>query len=186
MTDRLAQQFTLLGFNPLNSVTVKSTVHQNADHSLGKVVFELLDPNELVLLPLHQNEHLRKIGLWNETCFEIFLKLENGHYIEGNFNLSFNWNMFYFKSYRETPLTEWSTITTNPIKDVLLSRDKSLIIIDFPEEVKTFLRREKIVALSLTAVLKTKDGETHYFAIKHADLTPNFHHPESFVPFTGK
>lgn len=186
MTDKLTQQYTLQGFKPLNSVTVKSTVHQNADHSLGKVVFELHDPKEIVLLPLNQNEHLRKIGLWNETCFEIFLKLDNGHYIEGNFNLSFNWNMFYFKSYRETPLTEWSAITTNPIRDVLLSREKSLLILEFPTEVKNYLREEKIVAISLTAVLKTKDGETHYFAIKHADLTPNFHHPESFIPFGQK
>ena len=94
--------------------------------------------------------------------------------------------MFYFKSYRETPLTEWSAITTNPIKDVLLSREKSLLILEFPAEVKNYLSNEKIVAISLTAVIKTKDGETHYFAIKHADLTPNFHHPESFIPFGQK
>lgn len=183
MTNRKSQTFPLTPYDSQTDIKVMASIHHNSHFSLGKIVFELLDPKELVQIPTEQNEHLRKLGLWNETCFEIFLQFENGHYIEGNFNLAFNWNMFYFKTYRENPLVEWQDIEKNPIKDILLSREKSILIVEFPENIKKIFSDKKITALSLTAVIKLKNGLTHYYAIKHADSKPNFHHPDSFVSF---
>lgn len=185
MSEVRSQEYQLTPFEriPSNKIKIKGSVHCDSDQALGKIVFELLDQEEQVIIPSSQHEHIRKIGLWNETCFELFLMLDNGHYIEGNFTTGFNWNLFYFKTYRETPLKEWEIIHMNPIKDVLLSREKSLLIVEFPPEIKSFLIEQKLKSLSLTAVIKTKNGDTLYYAVKHTDTKPNFHHPDSFVPF---
>lgn len=60
-------------------------------------------------------QHLsRKIGLWQKTCFELFIKNKFGDdYYEINFSPKhLQWNAFYFSSYR-SPLTETNKILFN-------------------------------------------------------------------------
>lgn len=163
-------------------IAIKVALHQE-ESAHFKIVFTLYDPTEKVVLPFTKRENERVQGLWNETCFEFFITDQKASYCEGNFTLDFGWNLFWFDSYRQSPLVEFAVNENkNPIRDIYLSGKKSQLVIDIPENLMRKFDRDQI-KFSLTTVIKTKSGNTHYFALKHADTKPNFHHPESFLHF---
>lgn len=183
------QKYPLISFtkNLENHFNVSVTLHKTDKYRL---VFMLLDPSESVLIP-HERvkpSHERTIGLWENTCFEFFIRDQKDHsvYCEGNFALDFSWNIFWFNSYRQSPLTEFAAEKlSNPIRDIFLSGKKSEIVIDIPEELLSKFSPNSL-EFSFTAVVKTKDSKTHYLALKHSDALPNFHHPDSFSLFLDK
>lgn len=115
----------------------------------------------------------REDGLWNDTCFEIFLRPKGQtSYYEFNFSLKPAWNLYHFVSYR-------SPQPPTPCYDFSLESfqwDGSNLMIKIGG-----LTTQQIFEISLTAVLKDKTENIHYFALKHAGLEPDFHHQESFV-----
>lgn len=183
------QEYPLIPFKQTeesSKISVVATIHQKPNQF--QIVFSLYDSEELVVLPLTKRSLSRSLGLWNETCFEFFITDNKPHYAEGNFTLDFGWNLFWFNSYRETPLCEFSLVTTdnaeekNPIRDIYLSGKKSQMVIDVPKALIEKFEANQL-KFSLTTVIKTKSGNTHYFALKHSDDRPNFHHRESFIRF---
>lgn len=189
LTNLYGQEYALIPFKQTeesSKISVVATIHQKPNQF--QIVFSLYDSEELVVLPLTKRSFPRTQGLWNETCFEFFVTDQKAHYAEGNFTLDFGWNLFWFNSYRETPLYEFPLTTTegseeqNPIRDIYLSGKKSQIVIDVPKVLIEKFEADQI-KFSLTTVIKTKTGHTHYFALKHSDDRPNFHHRESFVRY---
>lgn len=164
-----------------SEISIKAAIYNLNGHR--QVVFTLFDSKELVDLPKSKRDIERTLGLWNDTCFEFFITDNGQEYAEGNFSLDFGWNIFWFKSYRSTPLTQYAfTREKNPIRDIYLSGKKSFIVINIPDElIENF--NEISLKFSLTAVIKTKSGNTHYYALKHSDEKPNFHHADSFDIF---
>lgn len=126
----------------------------------------------------------RLIGLWKKTCFEFFLRSgKYKEYMEFNFSSSLNWNCFNFNS-ETKDLTEWNIINTPKVKIVKTEdRIEMNVII---EKVNLALAHQdfKKSEYSTTAVLLIEDEKGDiietFWAIKHADMKPNFHHPESY------
>ena len=122
----------------------------------------------------------RLIKLWEKTCFEFFIKNQNGSYIEFNFSPTFEWNCFYFEK-KGDALKEWQQMN-RPKTDILLSLNNFFMIIeikkdDFPSGFFNHLAEREC---AVTCVIKEKSGRLSYWALHHADVKPNFHHFESF------
>ena len=184
MSYHFGQEYALTPFQineESKKIEIKGSIHKIENRF--QVVFTLLDPHELVILPTIKRENQRVQGLWNETCFEFFITDQSHKYAEGNFTLDFGWNVFWFHSYRQTPLSEFAIHENqNPIRDIYLSQRKSQIVVNVPPElIEKFNKQE--MKFSLTTVVKLKNGNTLYYALSHKDKNPNFHHPESFMIF---
>lgn len=122
-------------------------------------------------------EPLRTDGLWNSTCFELFVRRpETTAYIEYNFAPSGQWAAYQFADYR---------------RDVqnLPSPDSPEIGLDLGE---THFALEATVRLpaeyhglqidvSLTAVIELRDGSKSYWSLRHPPGQPDFHHPDCFA-----
>lgn len=142
-----------------------------------KLVYKILDAKNLLNLPTsftaEGNAVSRVDGLWNDTCFEMFLRPKGQKsYYEFNFSLTPAWNEYFFESYRlPQPPKQCQDISLKKIKwsgDLL--------------EVELHgLKPEEKFEISLTAVLKEKSGAIHYMALKHAGREPDFHHVDSFI-----
>lgn len=142
-----------------------------------KLIYRVTDSKGLLKLPpafvANEKNILRETDLWNQTCFEMFLRYkEKKSYYEFNFSLKPAWNEYYFDHYR---LPQPPT----PCDDILLQSlkwdGKHLEI-----ELEGFKPYEQF-EMSLAAVLKEQAGPIHYMALKHTGLEPDFHHFDSFI-----
>lgn len=142
-----------------------------------KLVYQIADTKNLLNLPAsfeaNGSATPRVDGLWNDTCFEMFLRpAGKKSYYEFNFSLKPAWNEYFFESYRlpQPP---------KQCQDIFLKKiqwNGQLLEVELHG-----LNPDEKFEISLTAVLKEKSGPIHYMALKHAGREPDFHHIDSFI-----
>lgn len=116
----------------------------------------------------------RADDLWRHTCFEAFVKGEDGSYYELNLSPSSQWAAYRFDTYRtgmaEAPLEPWFTQR-----------------IEMPDELELMAEIElgglasEPWTFALSAVIEDTDGAISWWALAHPSAKPDFHHPDSFV-----
>jgi predicted GIY-YIG superfamily endonuclease len=112
-------------------------------------------------------------GLWQTTCFELFVKRSEG-YTEFNFSPSGDWAAYRFSGYRDgmknLPMRTEPTIET-------LENDVCLIVsISMDQSVLP-----QGCTFALSAVIEELDGTKSYWALAHPSDKPDFHHPTCFA-----
>lgn len=119
----------------------------------------------------------RADGLWQTTCFELFLKPAGGAgYNEFNLSPSQRWNAYVFDDYRagmrplempRAPVCTMRTGSTFAIFDAAIPR--------------TGLPAEPC-AMGLSAVIEEQGGAKSYWALAHPETgAPDFHHAACFA-----
>jgi hypothetical protein len=118
-------------------------------------------------------------GLWQQTCFEMFIQPEGGKsYYEINLTPQRAWNVFSFEDYRlPQPPAEFSGAE---LKSFSYEPGKLRALFTLKGA-----QLEKVKA-SYCAVIVLKDTGVSYWSVKHADSKPNFHHFESFITERAK
>ena len=121
-------------------------------------------------------------NLWQETCFEVFLRRRNQpqQYIEFNFSPSGDWAFYRFRDYRkdlECPAVR------EPLSITTQARDNELTLgTKIPWSIiHDTLPGSQPLDVGLSAILREQSGDMGYWAIKHPSEKPDFHHPDSFV-----
>ena len=118
----------------------------------------------------------RADGLWQTTCFELFVRpLEGGGYTEFNLSPSERWAAYDFSGYREGMANR--DMPRDPV--CTIRRGQGLAIFDaaIPLAALPPLPWE----YSLTAVIEELDGTKSYWALAHPQGKPDFHHPACFA-----
>lgn len=158
-----------------SSVALKGDIQRlGADLRLK---FELSDPNRILgnfaRFSLTGSQIPREDGLWNDTCFEMFLKPSGGKsYYEFNFSLKPAWNQYVFTDYRKPqPPTQSDEFRLRQVQ-----WDGRILQIDLYS-----LKPIPSFEASLTAVLKETKGEKHYLALAHKGSKADFHLSDSFI-----
>ena len=115
--------------------------------------------------------------LWEHTCFEAFLAMnDRTEYYEFNFAPSREWAGYFFHNYRnrdpgESPDLE-PTITVQSAGEHL-----QLDVVVHP---RMFLLDAEL-RLGLSAVIEEKNGALSYWALKHPPGKPDFHLADNFA-----
>jgi hypothetical protein len=162
---------------PASSIGAVDVQVQDFTTSTMMVEFNVLPASTLVIPP-RAGPH-RADGLWRTTCFEVFMRPEEGAtYFEFNFSPSFAWAAYAFDSYREgmreLPVTIPPEIWTTPPP----FKDDFFLSAEF-ETSPTPLSVRK---LGLSAVIEELDGTKSYWALRHPPSgPPDFHHPDCFA-----
>ena len=142
------------------------------------IEYEVAGEIEEIVFPDVSLQPSRKTGLWESTCFELFVRPQNTtRYWEGNFSPSGDWNLFQFSSYREG-------MTEPPFAEALRVQTKKSTR-DFRLQTRIPFKKlngveTKAVELGITAVIQTKTLHTHYWALTHHSHQPDFHDPKTF------
>ena len=113
----------------------------------------------------------RTDALWQRTCFEAFVGLDEG-YLELNFSPSTRWAAYQFDSYR-AGMRE-AQVGTPEIRG-RLSEDIYRL------EASLELPMSPPLQLGLSAVIEEADGRKSYWALAHPAGKADFHHPDSFA-----
>lgn len=116
----------------------------------------------------------RHSGLWNQTCFEAFIKPFDGDlYYEINLSGQKAWNIFSFDTYRSPqPPRELASAV---LQDMMVKPGYMSAKIRFIGQNFTHIKA------SLCAVIQLKDAGLTYWSHLHADQKPNFHHMNSLT-----
>lgn len=152
---------------------VRADMGVTADEQI-RLRFVVVGSGRLVLPPRVQPS--RASGLWQSTCFELFVNRPGDHaYCELNFSPSLQWAACAFKAYRsgmrEMPMAR------PPRIDTAMSGDGFQL--DACVEVAGFRGAE--LSAALCAVIEEQDGTKSYWALDHWAAEPDFHDPAGFV-----
>ncbi len=135
-----------------------------------------VDGARKVLIPPFTGRQ-RRDGLWQTTCFEMFVQPSDGApYAEFNFSPSESYAAYDFTTWREgmseRALSHDPVITPRRGGDVLIM-DVAIPLADLPA---------LPAALSLTCVIEEEGGAKSYWAMAHGSpAKPDFHDPACFA-----
>ena len=158
---------------------------RHVDHSpraVTAVEVEVSGDHQALLLSYRVRGHERMVvpdraapartdGLWQSTCFELFLLIGDGRYAEFNFSPSTQWAAYAFDGCRQgmTPLPRGAEPLVERLNDGVVVRcdlgglpDGQLLI-------------------GLSAVIEEEGGVKSYWALAHPPGAPDFHHPACFT-----
>lgn len=145
------------------------------------------EPNPLAPFPTREGGNpyipIRKGELWQTTCFEFFLGLQNSSsYWEFNLSPSGDWNVYRFTGYRQG-MVEEDKITSLPFQ---MHRESHLFRLDLALDLAPIMPSNTEIDLGITAVIQPQQGEIGYWALTHCGTQPDFHLRDSFIPVLVK
>lgn len=119
-------------------------------------------------------------GLWQHTCFEVFLGLpDDPAYREFNFSPGGDWAVYDFLSQRQ-PNPAFRFDGTVQIR-CERSDERFVLEAVVPAQAMPLAAPGTELLASLCAVLEREDGTLEYWAVQHSGAQPDFHARESFV-----
>jgi hypothetical protein len=117
--------------------------------------------------------------LWEHTCFEAFLRADDApEYLEFNFSPARQWATYAFKGYREAD-GPWSVST--PSIEVRRSIDRLELSVRLPRAAVSPMHRARRFRLALSTVIESSEGQLGYWALRHPEGRPDFHHGDAFA-----
>lgn len=120
----------------------------------------------------------RADNLWRATCFEAFVRAAGGEaYVEFNFSPSTNWAAYRFTAYR-TGMAPCPSASIR-IRQIEIGPRRAVLIAD--AHCPALGRSGRNLEIGLSAIIRTKTGETSYWALAHPGPKPDFHHSGGFV-----
>lgn len=110
----------------------------------------------------------RTDGLWQTTCFELFVMDGQGGYAEFNFSPSTQWAAYRFAGYRYG-MAELGI----EAPQIVAIEGGIRVLLDFPADAGA--------RVALSAVIEEADGTKSYWALAHPPGKPDFHHDDCFA-----
>jgi len=118
----------------------------------------------------------RADGLWQTTCFELFVRPDDGPgYAEFNLSPSERWAAYDFAAYRQG-----MTDRAIPRQPVCTARRGQSVLI-FDAAIPALALPPLPWAYGLTAVIEEEGGVRSYWAIAHRPDKADFHHDTCFA-----
>ena len=165
---------------PSGSVRHNLIISGNVERTSNilNISFLLAGPLSEIAIPSASDIPCRKKGLWEETCFELFLGLQNAEeYREFNFSPAGHWNVYRFTAYRQGKIEEPS-FASLPFS---VHRHPDALQLFIEISLDNFIETDQLLRIGVSAVVKYKDGRITYWALTHPGPQPDFHDRNSFI-----
>lgn len=160
----------------LNDLMISGCIERHS--TILNISFLLAGPLSEIVIPSAADIPARKNALWEETCFELFLGLEGSEqYLEFNLSPARHWNVYHFNSYRNGMLEE-PAFTLLPFSVV---RQAEALELFLKLDLDNIFRADQPLKVGISAVIKSVNGKTTYWALTHSGPQPDFHRKDSFI-----
>jgi hypothetical protein len=147
--------------------------------ALFHITYRLSGPLKGIEIPNPAASSKRRIGLWEGTCFEFFMALQQSSgYWEFNLSPSGDWNVFRFETYRQQELVEETTFLTLPFR---VSIHGDTLSLDLQFNLGGIIQPNQPLEVAVTSVIKTKEGQETLWALAHPGPEADFHHRDGFI-----
>lgn len=181
----LPEEFSLsLLHHPATPAPVVRTIEAHAawtDEGQLELAYRLRGDMSRLSLP-EPDRFGRADGLWEHTCFEAFVGLVGDTaYREFNFSPSGQWASYSFSDYRRPD--ECPLVVPPPEFSVRSTAGRLEVVVRLAAEALP-IADGSALQLGLAAVVEsidTVDGSFSYWALRHPEALPDFHHRNGFA-----
>jgi len=158
---------------PVSGLSVTAT--RNANSLLLR--YQLAGDLDSLELP-RPGPKIRADELWRHTCFEVFVGGgASTEYCEYNFSPSGAWAAYRFSDYRAG-----MRVHTDAAPDFQFQARNGTLELSATVDLRWLkLSRDGVARLGVTAVIEARSGGLSYWALRHCEEKPDFHHAGSFV-----
>jgi hypothetical protein len=125
------------------------------------------------------HDPIRRDGLWQHTCAEMFVATDPTGYYEWNFAPSGDWACYAFRSYRDR--IEPDPQAAAPWISLRQHAERLEIEVALALDWLDAAGWQVPLRLALSAVIEECDGRRSYWALRHAGARPDFHDSKGFV-----
>jgi hypothetical protein len=140
--------------------------------------YMLVGPSGELLIPGPAALPTRRYGLWEETCFELFLAPKNAlHYWEFNLSPAGHWNVYRFESCRQG-MREEAAISSLPFD---IEKQAGVLTLALEFSLGQIMTVDQVLDVAISAVIKHQDGGLSYWALTHCGPQADFHRRDSFI-----
>lgn len=176
---RHQSNFELVPFTPIPfdlRITGAITVEEQKYLQINYLLTGDLD---CIDIPSPSTQPTRKDDLWENTCLEFFLGVENSpRYWEFNLAPCGDWNIYRFDDYRQGMQTETS-VTQLPITvDQSPTRFELSLTVDLSFAA---IAVGTAIDVAITTVIKSQDADITYWALTHPGQAADFHLRDGFI-----
>ncbi len=162
---------------------LKLSVDLQIANGIFQLKYILSGAVERVAVPAISAAPSKKEGLWNNTCFEIFISREGSpKYIEWNFSPTHDWCLLFYEDYRKAPSKDVPKVSALP--KIISRRGKKEFSLDARfdlNECTNIWAESTPYEIGLASVLEHSKGDRSFWAITHVATHPDFHLRRSFV-----
>lgn len=140
--------------------------------------YVLAGPLEAVRIPAPAPPPFRSDGLWERTCFELFLGVPGEEaYWEFNLSPSGYWNVYRLAGYRQglTPEAAYGDL------NIEIRRRSDGLDLGLRCDLPPSVRRNPALEVAICAVIERSDGRLSYWALGHPGPEPDFHRRDGFL-----
>ena len=142
------------------------------------ISYALLGTLSELVIPAPADLPARRNTLWEETCFEFFLRAENSdQYWEFNLSPAGHWNIYRFKSYR-LGMQKEPAFTSLPFR---VRRQQDAFRLSLKLDLGRIIPEDQILKVGISAVIKSINGEITYWALTHTGRQADFHRRDGFI-----
>jgi hypothetical protein len=142
------------------------------------ICYELQGPLGELAIPSPASLPARRHGLWQETCFELFLAVRNTQpYWEFNLSPAGHWNVYRFEAYRQVRQEE-AAFSSLPF-EVQTEPDSLRLALEV--ELAPLVSDKQVLEGGISAILQGKSGALSYWALAHFGSQPDFHRRDGFL-----
>lgn len=161
--------------NPYPEIEISGNITRHCNTLT--IQYQILGQLAELAIPAIAGSPTRKDNLWQETCLEFFIEIENSpQYWEFNLSPSGNWNVYRFEDYRQGMQVE-TAFTSLPF---VVQRPNCLLL-TLKLELDKIVEVEQKIEVAIASVIQPKVGEVTYWALAHCGTQADFHQRESFI-----
>ena len=173
------QNFSLWPFQPADSLPhLKITGNIARRSNEFAIRYAIHGQLAELVIPKPTDIPARRNGLWEETCFELFLAVKHSpRYWEFNLSPAGHWNVYRFAAYRQG-MQEEKAFVSLPFS---VQREPDAMRLGLEIDLARIIPAGKSLEIAVSAVIKLMGEGMHYWALVHPCARPDFHHRESFI-----
>jgi hypothetical protein len=183
MTNEMTEQsFILQPFlldDALSDIYLEGSIQRQANRLT--IHYALSDP-ELMVSISPTALPARKHNLWQETCFEFFLGVQDSErYWEFNLSPAGHWNVYRFDGYRQGMQDElaWDQLPFKAQQSEAVKSEGATLTLNL--DLSPIVMAHQKIELAIAAVIKLKTDAISYWALTHCAPQADFHHRKSFT-----
>ncbi|OWY67705.1 hypothetical protein B7486_30065 [cyanobacterium TDX16] len=142
------------------------------------IQYQILGQLAELAIPLATDLPTRKDELWQQTCLEFFLGIEDfPQYWEFNLSPTGDWNIYHFEDYRQGMQPE-AAFTSLPF---VVHNRPNYLLLNLELNLDKVVEIEQKIEIAIASVIQSKSGEITYWALTHCDTQADFHLRDSFT-----
>lgn len=170
--------FNLKPFALNNAPELEITGNISRKHNQLQIKYLLSGNFAAILIPPLSKTPTRQYDLWEHTCLEFFLGLQDSpKYWEFNLSPSGDWNVFHFANYRQNIAEE---LAFNSLAFNVWQQTDSCQL-NLEVDLNQIIDPEENLEIGITAVIENQEHQLSYWALTHSTNEADFHQRDSFT-----